>query len=82
MPLNTQPNLESPDDFYQALIDAHQGLASAQSHELHAKLVLLLANHIGDLPVLMQALQAARASTLASTPTQPAPAHPPTENAA
>jgi hypothetical protein len=68
--LNTDPHLESPDDFYEALIDAHRGLDTAQSHELNAKLVLLLANHIGTLEVLRDALAAARASTLG----EPAPA--------
>jgi hypothetical protein len=62
--LNTEPNLEAPDDFYEALIDAHRDLTTAQSHELNAKLVLLLANHIGSLAVLKQALGAARAATV------------------
>lgn len=60
--LITTPNLQSPDDFYEALIDTHQGLTDAQSHALNARLVLLLANHIGALPVLREALAAARAS--------------------
>ena len=60
--LNTDPNLDAPDDFYEALIDAHQGLTTAQSHELNAKLVLLLANHVGRLDVLREALAAARTS--------------------
>jgi Protein of unknown function (DUF2783) len=64
--LITDAHLESPDDFYEALIDAHRDLSTAQSHELNAKLVLLLANQVGDLQVLRQALQAARANTLAS----------------
>jgi predicted metalloendopeptidase len=65
MTLITDPHLDAPDDFYEALIEAHQGLDAAQSHELNAKLVLLLANHIGDLGVLREALQAARNNTLA-----------------
>jgi hypothetical protein len=65
MTLITDPHLDAPDDFYEALIEAHQGLDPAQSHGLNAKLVLLLANHIGDLDVLRQALQAARSNTLA-----------------
>ena len=64
MALITDPHLDAPDDFYEALIEAHQGLDAAQSHELNAKLVLLLANHIGDLGVLREALQAARHNTL------------------
>lgn len=60
--LITTPNLQSPDDFYEALIDTHQGLTDDESHALNARLVLLLANHIGALPVLREALAAARAS--------------------
>jgi hypothetical protein len=62
--LNTQPHLDAPDRFYEALIDAHRDLNAAQSHELNAKLVLLLANHVGRFDVLEEALMAARRSTL------------------
>jgi hypothetical protein len=58
--LNTEPNLESPDDFYERLIAAHRGLSDGESALVNAKLVLLLANHIGDAEVLSEALQAAR----------------------
>ena len=67
MTLITDPHLSAPDDFYEALIDAHRDLSLAQSHELNAKLVLLLANHIGTLDVLVQALHAARSSTVESS---------------
>ena len=60
MPLNTQPNLSRPDDFYEALIDTHRGLSDDQSREVNCKLVLLLANHIGDMDVLREALKVAR----------------------
>ena len=60
MDLITTPHLEAPDDFYEALIDAHRDLSLEQSQALNARLVLLLANHIGDLAVLGQALAAAR----------------------
>jgi hypothetical protein len=60
MELITTPHLESPDDFYEALIETHRDLNNAESHALNARLVLLLANHIGSLDVLQQALQAAR----------------------
>lgn len=60
MPLITSPNLSAPDDFYEALINAHQDLSLEESQALNARLVLLLANHIGTLPVLQEALQAAR----------------------
>jgi Protein of unknown function (DUF2783) len=62
--LVTDPNLESPDDFYEALIDAHRDLDTAKSHELNAKLVPLLANHVGLQAVLEQALKVARSNTL------------------
>lgn len=61
MPLNTEPNIERPDDFYQALIDTHRDLENAQSLEVDAKLILLLANHIGDQAVLEEAMAIARA---------------------
>lgn len=60
--LITDPNLEAPDDFYEALIDAHRGLDAAQSHAFNARLVLLLANHIGSLAVLKEALELARSA--------------------
>ena len=62
--LETDFNLDAADDFYEALIDAHRDLSTAQSHALNARLVLLLANHIGSLPVLRQALAAARSDML------------------
>ena len=62
MPLILEPHLSAADDFYEALIDAHRELSLAQSQALNARLVLLLANHVGDLEVLTQALAAARAS--------------------
>ena len=71
MPLITAPHLSAPDDFYEALIDAHRDLAPADSHALNARLVLLLANHVGDLGVLREALRAARDSGQLSEPTSP-----------
>jgi len=62
MTFNSNPNIQQPDDFYQALIDAHVGLTDEQSGALNARLVLLLANQIGDLNILRQAIAAARAS--------------------
>lgn len=50
------------DDFYAVLLAAHEGLSEQQSAELHTRLVLLLANHVGDLAVLREAITAARAS--------------------
>jgi Protein of unknown function (DUF2783) len=62
MKLITDPHLAAPDDFYESLIDAHRDLSTVQSQALNARLVLLLANHIGDLDVIRQALKAARDS--------------------
>ena len=60
MPLNVEPNITRPDDFYQTLIDAHAGLDEQQSAALNARLILLLANQIGDLDTLCAAIRAAR----------------------
>jgi hypothetical protein len=62
MPLNTDPNIARPDEFYQALIDAHAGLTDEQSAALNARLILLLANQVGDLETLRAAIAAARES--------------------
>ncbi|MGN6528263.1 MAG: DUF2783 domain-containing protein [Burkholderiaceae bacterium] len=66
MPLVTDRHLDAPDDFYEALIEAHRDLSTADSHALNARLVLLLANHVGDLDVLREALRIARESGMAA----------------
>lgn len=48
------------DDFYNALIEMHRDLSDEQSENVNARLILLLANHIGDLDVLREAMAAAR----------------------
>ncbi len=60
MPLNTDPNIRDPDGFYAELIAAHDGLSDDESVALNARLILLLANHIGDRAVLSEALAEAR----------------------
>ena len=62
--LNTDPNLPAPDDFYQELIALHRDLSEGESALVNAKLVLLLANHIGDPEVLAAAMAAARAKVV------------------
>lgn len=57
--LNTQANIKGPDEFYAELLAVHEGLTKQQSDALNARLILLLANHIGDREVLSQALRAA-----------------------
>ena len=56
------PDRLSPnqDEFYNALMDAHAGLAEADSHALNARLVLMMANRIGDIGVLRELLETAR----------------------
>ena len=59
-PLKDSLNIASPDELYALLLRAHEGLTPAESLKLDAKLVLLLANHIGDLEVVRAALAAAK----------------------
>ena len=63
--LNLDPNIADMDAFYEQLIDTHQGLSDTDSHALNAKLVLLLANHIGDMDVLEEAFAKARSGLAA-----------------
>ena len=58
--LNLTPNLPDPDGFYEELIRAHEGLSKEQSDAFNARLILTLANHIGDRAVLTAALAAAK----------------------
>ena len=71
MTLTKEPNFFEPgkryfrdyspgDDFYEAFIEVHRDLSDAQSHELNIRLVLLLANHLGDISVLKEAFAIAR----------------------
>ena len=58
--LHTEPRIEDPDDFYARLIGLHEGLNSEQSQSLNSKLILLMANHIGDREALDELLSLAR----------------------
>jgi hypothetical protein len=60
MTLQLDPNIPDPDGFYEALLKAHDGLSDAESQAYNARLVLLLANQIGDHDTLMAALEAAK----------------------
>ena len=62
--MKTALNLQDADSFYEQLLDAHQGLSAQQSELLNARLVLLLANQVGDARVLKECVEAA-----AETPT-------------
>jgi hypothetical protein len=74
--LNTRPNIASSDDFYEALLAAHQDLSTEESHALDARLVLLLANHIGEMAVLADALRIARGERPAAAPVASATSQP------
>jgi hypothetical protein len=67
------PNLQDPDGFYAALVTAHQGLPDEASELLNARLVLILANHIGDPAVLREALALARAGLSPTAADEPPP---------
>lgn len=59
--MRTDPNIPDPDGFYAALVAAHEGLSDAESAALNARLVLLLANQVGDRQVLADCIAAAQA---------------------
>jgi len=65
MPLNRNPNIVDPDGFYQELVESQRELSDQQADMLSAKLVLILANHVGDREVLREAIALARDNTLA-----------------
>ncbi len=56
MPLDLSPRLSDPDGLFAALVAAHEGLDPPASRRLDAALVLLLANHIGDAGVVLEAI--------------------------
>ncbi len=58
--MNTTPHLQDADAFYEHLLDAHAGLSREDSELLNARLILLLANQIGDTGVLKACIDAAR----------------------
>lgn len=71
MPLQTESNFHQPgkrflrpyragDDFYEALIETHRDLTDEESAKVNARLILILANQVGDLDVLREAMRLAR----------------------
>ena len=60
MPLIREPNVADHDGWYADLLAAHEGLSEAGSHALNARLVLVLANHVGDRAILREALMLAK----------------------
>jgi hypothetical protein len=70
MALSTHSNFAKPDDAYRAIVEAHRGLSEAQSADLDAALVLILANHIGDIDVLHEAIALAERRMLEASQQQ------------
>ena len=64
--MKTTPNFQDADGFYERLLDAHQGLSREQSELLNARLILLLANQVGDARVLGECVTAARDTVAAA----------------
>lgn len=60
MTLSTSSNFSKPDDAFRAIVEAHRGLSDIESADLDAALVLILANHIGDIGVLREAITLAK----------------------
>ena len=58
--MRTDPNIADADGFYEALVAAHEGLSDEESNDLNARLVLLLANQVGDAKVLLACIAEAR----------------------
>ena len=58
--LSLTPNFTNADEIYEYLLDAHQGLSKSDSDALNARLIIILANHIGDLDTLKQAVDLAK----------------------
>ncbi|HKD57384.1 MAG TPA: DUF2783 domain-containing protein [Hyphomicrobiaceae bacterium] len=62
MPLMKQAHVDDPDGLYAAILEAHTDLSEDESAALNARLVLLLANHIGSADIVREALNTARKS--------------------
>jgi hypothetical protein len=62
--LSTQSNFADPDAAYRMIVEAHRGISDEQSAALDAALVLILANHIGDLGLLREAVTLAKRSVV------------------
>jgi Protein of unknown function (DUF2783) len=70
MALSTHSNFERPDDAFRMIVEAHRGLGDEASADLDAALVLILANHIGDLDVLREAIELAKQRMLEASQQQ------------
>ena len=58
--LEINPNIETPDDVYEAILKAHEGMNEKESYEYNARLILVLANQIGEKKLIFKAIEAAK----------------------
>jgi hypothetical protein len=58
--MNTEQNFQDADTFYDQLLNAHEGLSAEQSEQLNMRLILLLANQVGDAAVLRDCIESAK----------------------
>ena len=58
--MKTELNLQDADTFYEQLLNAHEGLSAEQSEQLNLRLILLLANQVGDAGVLRDCIESAK----------------------
>jgi len=58
--MKTELNLQDADGFYEQLLNAHEGLSAEQSEQLNMRLILLLANQVGDSSVLRDCIESAK----------------------
>ena len=70
MALSTASNFAKPDDAFRAVVEAHRGLSEKDSADLDAALVMILANHIGDITVLREAITLAKGRMIDSVQQQ------------
>ena len=70
--LEDRPRLADPDAAYRAIIEAHRGLSDTESADLNVALVLILANQLGDMAILQEALVLARGTLSSQANTKPA----------
>lgn len=56
MPLTLKPNIADPDGFYEFLVDSQRDMTDEEANRMNARLVLVLANQIGDAAVLREAI--------------------------
>ncbi|MEY2947608.1 MAG: hypothetical protein RL084_1005 [Pseudomonadota bacterium] len=58
--MKTELNLQDADTFYEQLLNAHEGLSAEQSEQLNLRLILILANQVGNSAVLRDCIESAK----------------------